>query len=269
MHEILHGFGFLSGWRSHFSQFLTPGSSSAEFLVPPPNLVQSGSSVVMEKWESLFVFDAFIIASDGSPTSKLADNIASYTEKGSISPFLTGFFKSPQYQSSKTMWNYATTDAPSLLFQLSSSTPAASSTPNNLVLSTVAKSFLPASSISHGSLASYTDSSEFLMRPVVESGTTLAKMIAMNGNGGGPLGKLTTNAMWKLGWDINPNYLPGGAQAVGTSSFADSVGGGGKFLFTDLNIRKPGESSSSGTPLDIPLMRIVLAVVVVLSFGYF
>ena len=200
----------------------------------------------MEGWEGLFVFDAFIVSADGLKTTTLADDITSENATGKLSSFVAGFLQSRQLIPAKKMWDLATTSSPSLVFQLSAATNN-STIKADLVLSTIANKYIPASSLSHVSATDYLTSPEFLMRPLLENGTTITEMIAQNSQGGGPIGILTSNAMWKLGWDISPTYLPGGAKAVGINDFGGGVGGGGKFQFVDMRMRKPDDDESSAT----------------------
>lgn len=252
----------LSAWRNHFAPFLGSGAPSS-FLIPPPVLTGTVDNPYFEGWDPLFVFDAYLQeASSSTRLNQYADTIFSNTvsSRTPLADFFNAFTGTNGYTAARTVFNRAVTASPSLKFVFPSVAEGSSTDVaigGEAILFTTANRYLPSSSISHLDFNSYSTSSDFLMRPYLENGTTLASLEASLSNGWkyGAVGPRIARMMQAVGYTLADDPVVISAGGIGSVD-VNSIDMGA-FTFSDTRPRIGDGGGSSSSPAVLTEMRWV------------
>jgi len=208
IHELIHGLGFTSSWDDWISpvaQGLTP-----EIVAQTSN----GNDLYFQSFQE-YAFDRYMVV---LPTLQKTTDLVAQLNTFGARKFVTGaifmssLLSSQQGQVAKQMLKYATTPH-SLGFMPSSGSTAADA----IVLETTLNPYSEGSSVSHVDYATYTNTSDFLMRFQQDRGVSLAQAIKRGGNYvGGAIGPKLKLVLETLGYTTqdNPNpYRPVDTQS--------------------------------------------------------
>ncbi|KAL1918916.1 uncharacterized protein VTP21DRAFT_2297 [Calcarisporiella thermophila] len=211
LHEMIHGLGFTSSWNDYFNE-------SPVALTPDINPDQGfGVPDTKEKFEFTgfheYAFDRLLATlPQNVPTSNFTRRLNSFcvNSKGqregecevftSAEEFVSELSGSDAYRVlGAGMLKLATTKGK--LGLLPPPLPNISSDTSPIVVETGIKPFADGSSISHVDYATYTNTSDFLMRFLQDKGLSLQEAV-QRGGGDGPLGPRLLQVLGALGYKV-------------------------------------------------------------------
>ncbi|RIA82639.1 hypothetical protein C1645_809537 [Glomus cerebriforme] len=201
LHELIHGLGFASGWGD-YSEIL----GIQNIITPMPLfLTETDTGQVIFAGFRELIFDKFmVILPDGTRVSDINAELNKFSGVGTryasmndfLSYFISTFPSSPQYSIAQRMMNISTTPKSLGILSLNKT-----DVKDAFILETSLIPFLPKSSISHCDYATYTKSSDFLMRYLQDPGVSLKKSIRLGGNyAGGPIGPKLAETLTLMGY---------------------------------------------------------------------
>jgi hypothetical protein len=223
LHELIHGLGFGSSWDQYYVGLITPpiinNFNGVNINVESNNNDDDynnnkGKSIKFVEW----AFDKYVILMENktkisSVTQELneffdqkpVDNVKINTQRD----FEINFHNSKQFNIAKQMFGLAQT--PNTIGFLSKGKDDNNNINNSkekkddlnsdvVILETSFNPFRVASSISHIDNSLYSNTEDFLMRPVIMNGVTLQQEIINGGNySGGPIGPKLKQILETLG----------------------------------------------------------------------
>ncbi|CAG8628241.1 6766_t:CDS:2 [Acaulospora morrowiae] len=210
LHELFHGLGFSSSYRDYFDLLL---GQPSEGITAFPMLDSNSTNPTFNdplKFSGFIetIFDKFIMIlpdkSDPSgtkplPISYFTNQLNQFGPLNTIFPNInvltSQIMGSPQWKSVAQYLIKKATVANTFVF-----VPRGGTLANATYLETNLKVYSSGSSISHVSLAKYTNTNDFLMRYSLESGVTIEDLIIKGGNySGGAIGPRLRAIMNSIG----------------------------------------------------------------------
>ncbi|CAI2170222.1 17380_t:CDS:2 [Funneliformis geosporum] len=207
IHELIHGLGFTSAWDDYFNEIPEAATPEIIGLTTEPGITDLNATMVFQGFQER-AFDKYLIFLPNNKTSTSYANELNKFPNGStfknVDDFVNKFTASPQYLVSKEIFNYFVTPK-SLVFK-----PSISDKEEDITyLETSINPYGPGSSVSHVDFATYTNTSEFLMTYLQESGRTLNDSIRIGGNyTGGAIGYKLRLILESLGYTTMENPKP-------------------------------------------------------------
>jgi len=166
-HELIHGLGFISSWRTLLDlQF--------EYLTPRAKVgVARGEDIIMG-WYQMQIFDKYIqLNKTGTYLKDMGKKIMSYENTGEMikqDPWLDGFHSSESGQVAQEVYDLATSGKN--VFSIKS-------IDNDLItyLQTIKSKFVAGTCMGHIDNDEYTNKPDFLLRPYVPKGEDVDDLI--------------------------------------------------------------------------------------------
>ncbi|CAG8569484.1 10239_t:CDS:2 [Funneliformis caledonium] len=204
LHELMHGLGFNSAWSDNFPQAATPEIIG---LTTEPGITDLNATIVFRGFQERALDKYLILLPDNKTTAFYANELNKFANGSTfknVDDFSDKFIASPQYLVGKEIFSYFVTPK-SLVFK-----PSVSDKEEDMTyLETSLNPFERGSSISHVDIAMYTNTSEFLMTYLQESGRTLNDSIRIGGNfAGGAIGYKLRLILESLGYATRENPKP-------------------------------------------------------------
>ncbi|KXN71616.1 hypothetical protein CONCODRAFT_5690 [Conidiobolus coronatus NRRL 28638] len=209
-HELLHGLGFATIYNDYLHE------RAVQALYPVPELLSEvGTTKVRINNFLESIFDRYIVFSNSKKTlTSITTKINGYGRDNKDKLFRNqkeaamDFIKSDQYKVAKSLLKTAQTEGSmEFVFNTTSNVPYKS-----LVLETSIRPYTPASSVSHVAMKNYQNTKEFLMRPAMTPGNSLASLIAANAGSGkwdtAPYGPGIIAMLETIGYPTNQNPHP-------------------------------------------------------------
>ncbi|CAG8532006.1 3197_t:CDS:2, partial [Scutellospora calospora] len=180
LHELIHGLGFMSSLDDYINN--TPTGLT-------PYIIPSGNNYHF--YED--IFDKYMsVQSSGQTITSITKQMDVFGNTTYPTPdsFVSAFESSSQYNLAKNLYSEAT--KPNSFALLSGS--------NKIVLETSLTPYNSKSSVSHFSYETYSNTSDFLMRYMMERGITLQQYVQMGGNyKNGPIGPKLRSLLQNIG----------------------------------------------------------------------
>ncbi|RIA84490.1 hypothetical protein C1645_832164 [Glomus cerebriforme] len=219
LHELIHGLGFGSSWDQYYIGLITPLIIN-KFNGISVNIESNDNNNNYNKGKVKFVewaFDKYVILmGNGTKVSSITQELNKFFDQSSLDnveitqrDFEINFHNSKQYNIAKQMFDIAQT--PNTIGFLSKENNNNSKEKRDLnkdivLLETSFNPFRVASSISHIDNSLYSNTEDFLMRPIIMNGVTLQQEIINGGNySGGPIGPKLKQILATLGYLTKDN----------------------------------------------------------------
>ncbi|GBB95113.1 hypothetical protein RclHR1_02480012 [Rhizophagus clarus] len=244
LHELIHGLGFGSSWDQYYVGLITPpiiNSFNSVNINVESNNNNDDDDYNNNKEKSVkFVEWAFdkhvILMGNGTKISSITQELNEFFNPESLNnlkintqrDFEINFHNSKQFIIAKQMFNLAQT--PNTIGFLSKGKDDDNNKnikdldKNIVILETSFNPFRVASSISHIDNSLYSNTEDFLMRPVIMNGVTLQQEIVNGGNySGGPIGPKLKQILETLGYSTKDNPASYRPRVVNPASIDTSI----------------------------------------------
>ncbi|CAI2178452.1 1623_t:CDS:1 [Funneliformis geosporum] len=199
LHELIHGLGFASGWDLYGEILGVP-----DIITPSPFIFQENDGKFIFGGFQEFILDEFmVLLPEGNRASEITVELNKFSGIGIkydslgdfLNSFATSFSSSPQYKIAQQMMARSTTPKTLGILPLNKN-----DVKDAFILETSISPYRPKSSISHCDYATYTNTSDFLMRYLQDPGVSLKESIRLGKNyAGGPIGPKLTETLTLLG----------------------------------------------------------------------
>ncbi|CAB4430332.1 unnamed protein product [Rhizophagus irregularis] len=275
LHELIHGLGFGSSWDQYYVGLITPPIinkfNGVKINVESNNNNNDEDNNNNNKENSIkfveWAFDKYVILMENkTKISSITQELNEFFDQKSLNnikinnqrDFEINFHKSKQFNIAKQMFGLAQT--PNTIGFLSKEKDNNNNNINNskekidnskdvVILETSFNPFRVASSISHIDNSLYSNTEDFLMRPVIMNGVTLQQEIINGGNySGGPIGPKLKQILETLGYSTKDNPASYRPRVVNPAS-------------VDISIAAP-------LLMDNVYLEIIFSILVTLTFHF-
>ncbi|CAJ0840512.1 14906_t:CDS:2 [Entrophospora sp. SA101] len=202
LHELLHGLGFISSLDDYIHpvpKIITPEIVGLKYTsdgvdTKSPIKFKGFIEMAFDKY-IVFLSDGKLLSNTTAQINQLFTGSGDTTSFANLDAFIKAFSTTPQFKIGQKMLDVVTKEK-----TLGFLPHDKSSVKDSVILETSLKPFQHASSISHVDYKTYTNTSEFLMTFLQESGRTLNDSIAIGGNlNAGAIGPQTLSILETLG----------------------------------------------------------------------
>nr|CAG8435636.1 13591_t:CDS:2 [Entrophospora candida] len=221
LHELLHGLGFISSLDDYINlvpKIITPEIVGLQYTsdgvdTKSPIKFQGFIEMAFDKY-MVFLSDGKSLSNTTAQISQLFTGSGDTTSFANLDAFIKAFSTTPQFKIGQKMLDVVTKEK-----TLGFLPHDKSSVNDSVILETSIKPFQHASSISHVDYKTYTNTSEFLMTFLQESGRTLNDSIAIGGNlTAGAIGPQTLSILETLGYATKQYPNPYKPSALSNST---------------------------------------------------
>ncbi|CAJ0911716.1 2208_t:CDS:2 [Entrophospora sp. SA101] len=209
LHELLHGLGFISSLDDYIHpvpKIITPEIVGLKYTsdgvdTKSPIKFKGFIEMAFDKY-IVFLSDGKLLSNTTAQINQLFTGSGDTTSFANLDAFIKAFSTTPQFKIGQKMLDVVTKEK-----TLGFLPHDKSSVKDSVILETSLKPFQHASSISHVDYKTYTNTSEFLMTFLQESGRTLNDSIAIGGNlNAGAIGPQTLSILETLGYEFLINF---------------------------------------------------------------